>query len=111
MHADAHAPRPTVFEPDANHVAPLPSTLTTYAVLLVITAVAFAVGFSNLGPMKVFASLAVAAVQASVLALFFMDLRQADKLTWLCAGAGLFWVLIMFTFTLTDYVTRHLATY
>jgi cytochrome c oxidase subunit 4 len=110
MHAAAHA-KPTIFEPDANHVAPLASTLTTYVVLLVITAVVFAVGFSNLGPMKVFASLAVAAVQIAVLALFFMDLRYADKLTWLCVGAAVFWIMILFTFTLTDYLTRHLATY
>ena len=100
-----------VFEPDDHHVPPLASTLTTFAVLIVLAAVALAVGFSNLGPLKVVASLAVTAVQASVLAVFFMDLRQADKLTWLCAGAACFWVAILFTFTLTDYVTRHIVTY
>lgn len=110
MHADTPT-KPTIFEADTHHVPPLASTLTTYAVLVVIACLALAVGFSNLGPMKVFASLAVAGLSASVLAVFFMDLRQADKLTWLCAGAGLFWVGIMFTFTLTDYLTRQLAAY
>jgi hypothetical protein len=40
-----------------------------------------------------------------------MDLRHADALTWLCAGAAMFWLLILFTFTLTDYLTRHLLAY
>ncbi len=98
-------------EPEGHSVPPLASTLTTFAVLIVLAAVALWVGFSDFGPLKVVASLAVTAVQASVLAVFFMDLRQADKLTWLCAGAACFWVAILFTFTLTDYVTRHIVTY
>jgi cytochrome c oxidase subunit IV len=103
--------KPTVHEHDDHKVPPISSTLTTFVVLAVLAAVALAVGFSNLGPMKVFASLAVTAVQAVVLSLFFMDLRQADRLTWLCAGAAVFWVLIMFVFTITDYVTRHMSAY
>jgi len=107
-HPAADAP---AFERPEHPVPPLASTLTTFAVLLVLAAVALGVGYSNLGPMKVVVSLAVTAVQASVLAVFFMDLRQADKLTWLCAGAAVFWVMILFTFTVTDYVTRHIVTY
>ena len=98
-------------EPEGHPVPSLTSTLTTFAVLMVLAVLALWVGFSDFGPLKVVASLAVTAVQASVLAVFFMDLRQADKLTWLCAGAAVFWVVILFTFTLTDYVTRHIVTY
>jgi cytochrome c oxidase subunit IV len=101
----------TIHEHDDHVVPPVTSTLTTFVVLALLAVLALGVGFSNLGPWKVFASLAVTGVQAFVLAVFFMDLRQADKLTWLCAGASVFWVLIMFTFTLTDYITRHMAAY
>jgi hypothetical protein len=38
-----------------------------------------------------------------------MDLRQADKLTWLVALSGVFWTFLMFLFVLTDYLTRHLG--
>ena len=72
---------------------------------------AFYAQAEDLGPWKVAASLLVAGVQALVLSVFFMDLKQADKLTWMCAGASVFWVAIMFTFTLTDYITRHLAAF
>ena len=108
--AHEHAVRETIFEKDDAHVVPTTSsTLTTFAILAVLTVVALAVGFSDLGPIKVVVSLAVAVVQAAVLAVFFMDLRQADKLTWLCAGAAVFWVGIQFLFTLTDYLTRHMG--
>jgi cytochrome c oxidase subunit IV len=110
--AHEHAVKDTIFEKDDVHVVPsTSSTLTTFAVLAVLSLVAIAVGFSDLGPIKVVASLAVAAIQAAVLAVFFMDLRQADKLTWLCAGAAVFWVGLEFLFTLTDYLTRHMAAF
>lgn len=105
-----HAVKATIFEKDEVHVVPsTSSTLTTFAVLVGLSLLAIAIGFSDIGPMKVVANLAVAAVQAGVLAVFFMDLRQADKLTWLCAGAAIFWVGLQFLFTLTDYFTRHIS--
>jgi cytochrome c oxidase subunit 4 len=67
------------------------------------------IGFADLGPWKVLVSLLIIGVQATVLAYFFMDLRQADSLTWLCVGAAVFWVFLLFLFTLTDYLTRYLA--
>ena len=102
-------PRETVHEHDHHVVAPTASTLTIFAVLAGLALLQLVVGFADLGPWKVVASLLVAGVQASVLALFFMDLKQADQLTWLCAGAAVFWVGLMFLFTLTDYLTRYLA--
>lgn len=98
-------------EKEAHPVASVGSTLTTFAILVALTFVALGVGFSNLGPWKVLASLAVAGVQASVLAIYFMDLRAADKLTWLIAAAAIFWTGLMFLFILTDFLTRHLAVY
>jgi cytochrome c oxidase subunit 4 len=104
-----HAIKETIFEKDDHHaVAPAASYLTTFAVLVVLTVAQIGVGFSDLGPWKVVVALAIAVVQTGVLAYFFMDLRHADALTWLCAGAALFWLFILFTFTLTDYLTRHL---
>ncbi len=102
----------TVFEQDDHHVPPTLTTLTTFAVLAVLSTCALGVGFSPLEPtVKLVAGLLVAGVQAVVLAVYFMELKQADKLTWLCAGAAVFWVAIMFTFILTDYVTRRLGAF
>lgn len=101
--------RETVFEHDSHALPSAGASLTTFGVLAGLAVVALAVGFSDLGPYKVLVSLLTAGVQATILSVYFMDLRQADKLTWLCVGAALFWSLLLFVFTLTDYFTRHIA--
>jgi caa(3)-type oxidase subunit IV len=63
--------------------------------------------FEHDHPAPVAAGGAVAVVQAIVLGVFFMDLKHADKQTWLIAAAGIFWTFLLFLFTLTDYLTRH----
>ncbi len=94
------------------HAHTLPAaanTLLIFAVLAGLALLALFIGFSDLGPLKVVASLGCAAVQAGVLAYFFMDLKQSDKLTWLCVLSALFFTGLQFLFTLTDYLTRHLG--
>lgn len=93
------------------HTLPTPAkSMGIFVVLFGLALVALIIGFSDgLGPLKVVASLACAVVQASVLAYFFMDLKQSDKLTWLCVGAAIFFTGLQFLFTLTDYLTRHLG--
>ncbi len=94
------------------HAHSVPSTASTATIFLILgglSLLALFIGFSDLGPWKVLASLLCAVVQASVLAYFFMDLKQSDKLTWLTALTSLFFVGLQFLFTLTDYLTRHLG--
>jgi caa(3)-type oxidase subunit IV len=100
--------KPTVFEHD--HPAPVAAggAAVIFLILAGLTAMALMIGFLELGPAKVWASLAVAVIQAVVLSVFFMDLKHADKQTWLIAAAGIFWTFLLFLFTLTDYLTRHL---
>lgn len=107
----SHNPNASVHEQEAVHheVTPNGRSYATFAVLAGLSFLALFVGFSDLGSMKVVASLVVSTVQACVLAFFFMDLRSADKLTWLVAASGIFWVFLMFLFILTDFLTRHLG--
>jgi cytochrome c oxidase subunit 4 len=46
------------------------------------------------------------AVKALLVVLFFMHLLHSQRMTWLVAGAGLFWLAIMLVLTLSDYLTR-----
>ena len=100
--------QPTHTHPE-HKITPTAGTLTTFVVLALLTVVALGVGFSEVGPWKPLVSLLIAVTQAAVLSYFFMDLKQADKLTWLCAGAAVFWTGLMFLFIMTDHLTRHLA--
>jgi len=38
--------------------------------------------------------------------LFFMHLRDSKPIIWVFAGAGFFWLGIMFALALSDYLTR-----
>ena len=107
----SHNPHAAVHEQEAVHheVTPNSRSYVTFAVLAGLAFLALFIGFSDLGSMKVVASLLVSVVQAGVLAFFVMDLRAADKLTWLVAASSIFWVFLMFLFILTDFLTRHLG--
>ncbi len=80
--------------------------LGLFLVLLALTATTISVSFFELGPWNLVINLAIALTQATILGLFFMDLRHGDRLTWLVVAAAFFWVAILFGLTLTDYVTR-----
>lgn len=66
---------------------------------------------ASIGGAAIYLNLLIAGAQACLLAYFFMHLKGADNLTWLIAGAGLFWIAIMFILMLNDYLTRQIAAY
>jgi cytochrome c oxidase subunit IV len=50
--------------------------------------------------------LAIAFTKALLVILFFMGVRWTSRLTWVVAGSGFFFLLIMFTITMSDYLSR-----
>jgi cytochrome c oxidase subunit 4 len=48
----------------------------------------------------------IATCKALLVLLYFMHVRYSPRLTWVVAGAGFFWFLILIVFTLSDYITR-----
>jgi cytochrome c oxidase subunit IV len=52
-------------------------------------------------------NLVIAGLMLALLATFLMDLRNAKALIRIVAAAGLFWLIIMFVLTFTDYLSRH----
>ena len=50
--------------------------------------------------------LAIAVAKTMLVILFFMHVRWSSRLTWVVAGSGFFCLLIMFTITMTDYMSR-----
>jgi cytochrome c oxidase subunit IV len=97
---------------DHSSTSPAPSKAGYFMVFAMIAGLIFlAIGMSFTDKNSVYINLIIAAVQASLLGYYFMHLKGAGHLTWLIAGAGLFWIVILFLFVLTDYVTRHIAAY
>jgi cytochrome c oxidase subunit 4 len=75
-------------------------------VLLVITLVA---AYFNLGEWNLLIAVTIAVVKALLIVLFFMHLAYSTRLVRVFAGAALFWLLILFTLTLGDYLARQSA--
>ena len=78
-----------------------------WLVLLVLFAGTFGSAYVPLGAGNVAVNLLIAALMIAVLATFLMDLRNATMLTRIVAVAGLFWVILMFALTFSDYLSRH----
>ncbi len=50
--------------------------------------------------------LAIACTKATLVILFFMHARWSTRLTWVVIGSGFFWLLILFTLGMSDYMSR-----
>src|SRR5215467_10700799 len=51
-------------------------------------------------------ALAIAFTKMTCVMLFFMHVYWSPKLIWIYAVASFFWLLIMFDYTMQDYLTR-----
>jgi cytochrome c oxidase subunit IV len=90
----------------AQHVVPLRIYFSIFAALLVLTAVTVGVAFVDLGPMNVVVALAIAALKATLVVLYFMHVRYSSRLTWVVIAASLFWLFLLLAGTMHDYLSR-----
>jgi cytochrome c oxidase subunit 4 len=51
-------------------------------------------------------ALTIAVIKATLVVLYFMHVRYSSRLIWVIVVAGIFWLGIMFVFTVSDYLTR-----
>jgi cytochrome c oxidase subunit 4 len=80
--------------------------VSVFAVLLVLTVVTVLVAQVHLGRFNTVVAVAIAFSKALIVALYFMHLRYSTRLIWIVVLAGLYWLGIMLTLTLGDYLTR-----
>ena len=88
------------------HIVPKSTYYTIFALLMLGTAITVAAAYLDLGPLNTVVALAIACTKATLVVLFFMHLRWGTRLTMLVAVSGFFWLLIMFSITMSDYLTR-----
>jgi cytochrome c oxidase subunit 4 len=89
-----------------HHVAPISLYLVIFGALIVGTILTVVVAKFDLGPFNNIVMLTVACTKALLVVLYFMHVRWSSRLTWVIAASGFFWLLIMFTLTMQDYMTR-----
>ncbi len=80
--------------------------LAVFAALFVLTAATVWVAFHDWGFLNTPIALGIAVVKATLVVLYFMHVRYTTRLTQVVVVSGFLWLLILFSFTLSDYASR-----
>ena len=75
---------------------------------MALLALTWSIGYINLGSFNLVVALAISISKALLVALFFMHIKGSSRLLHFAATAGVIWLLILFSLTLSDYFTRNL---
>ena len=94
-----------------SHIAPKSMYYTIFGILMVLTAVTVFAAFNDLGILNFPVAIGIAITKATLVILFFMHAKYSSRLTKLFVGMSFFFLLILFSLTLTDYLSRGLRTY
>jgi len=86
--------------------APLWLHLLIGALLLILLAATAIAAFLPLGRLSTPIAVSIAAAKAVLILLYFMNLRFGDRRLRLVAGAAFVWLAILFTLSLSDFLTR-----
>lgn len=81
--------------------------IVVWVSLLILTLTTTAVAFIDLGGQwNTLTAVVIAIVKTVLVVVYFMHLRYSSRLTWVFAGAGFFWLVILISLTLGDVLTR-----
>jgi cytochrome c oxidase subunit 4 len=79
---------------------------TVFMALMVLTVITWAITYVDLGEFNLILALAVAITKAMLVIVYFMHLKWSPKLIKVTIGSSVFFLMIMFTLTLSDYYSR-----
>jgi cytochrome c oxidase subunit IV len=90
----------------SSHIASTKLYYSVFFALIVGTVLTYLAALVDFGFMNNVVMLTIAVAKALLVILFFMGVRWSSRLTWVVAGSGFFFLLIMFSITMSDYLTR-----
>jgi cytochrome c oxidase subunit 4 len=91
----------------SEHIVPLRIYVTIFLALLAGTGLTLWAGFRDFpGQLNVIIALTIAVIKATLVVLSFMHVRYSSKLIWVVFTSALFWLVILFALTFSDYWTR-----
>lgn len=89
-----------------NHIVPVKLYLGIYLLLMVLLVLTvFAAGF-QLGVFNVIAAMTIAAIKTALVGLYFMHVRDSARVVWVFVGAGVYWLAILLSLSMSDFVSR-----
>ena len=90
----------------SEHILPRRVYYTIFFVLIFCTYLTVQIAYFDLGRLNAIAALTIAVFKAILVVLFFMHVKYSSRLTWAVVAGGLFWLGIMLSITMSDYLTR-----
>ena len=94
-----------------SHISPKSTYYSIFGILMGLTALTVYAAFHHLGVFNFPVAIGIAITKGTLVILFFMHAKYSSRLTKLFVGMSFFFLLILFTLTLTDYLSRGLKTY
>jgi cytochrome c oxidase subunit 4 len=88
------------------HVASVRTYILVFAALIALTVTTVAVSKLELGEYNFICAMTIAVIKGTLVVLFFMHVKGSSSMTKLFVTAGLFWMVILVVFVLSDYVSR-----
>jgi cytochrome c oxidase subunit 4 len=90
----------------AAHIGSVKIYFAVFIALMVGTGLTIFAAFQDLGPFNAPIALFIATIKAVAVVLFFMHVKDSDRMTKITVAAGIFWLGILFTLTMTDFLSR-----
>ncbi len=89
---------------------PIKYYIGVFLLLMVLTGLTVYIAKFDLehhwGPLNVIVALTIAVIKATAVVLIFMHVRWSSRLTQVIVVSGVFWLIIMLAFTMSDYWSR-----
>jgi cytochrome c oxidase subunit IV len=90
----------------SQHIVSKKIYFAIFAALMIFTLITIEAAFIDMGKLNTVVALTIAVCKATLVILFFMHVRYSTKLTWIVIASGFFWLVILITLTMSDYLSR-----
>ena len=80
--------------------------VVAWLMLILLTGISVLTAFLGIGVYAPAIQYGIAATQAAIVFILFMRLKGPPSLKWIFAGAGFFWLIILYGLSMTDYASR-----
>lgn len=90
----------------SEHIVPVKTYVLVFLALIMFTGLTAGIAFIDLGPFNALVAIVIAMIKSMLVILFFMHVKYSQRMTKAAIVGGFFFLLILLTLSMTDYITR-----
>lgn len=103
----AHTPHTTSDHGhDGVHISSVGTYIAVFLALMVLTVITVWAAFIDFGVFSNIIAMAIAVTKATLVVMIFMHVKYSTRLIKLTVVSGFSWLIILFAYTMADYLTR-----